>query len=575
MNGMQDIREKIFMVALRNAVEHGGKAAANSVLSKILGEDVLLRPKARELKQVVAEVVDEVNALDLETQKRILVERYGEPSKKPTVVEERRLPELPAAQRGRVVTRLPPEPSGYMHLGHAIAGLINEYYARHYHGKLWLRFEDTNPRKANLVYYDSFRKGYRWLGIEWDYEKNNSDDMEKYYEYATALIRRSVLYPCFCSAEQMHYQRATASICEHRDMPTDESLEIWDKVLAGHYREGEISFRLRGVHDSPNTALRDPVMFRIVDHPHPLKGRDYRLWPTYDFAAAVQDALCGVTHVLRSSEFAFRDELQNMIRSFLNLPNPVYVEFARFEFRGVTTSKREIRSLIEKGIVTGWDDPRLSTIEAVKRRGIRPETLREFTYSYAGVSTAKKEYDWSLLHSINRKILDPLAQRYFFVIDPVKVELINAEPKEVEIPFHPSADFGKRIIKVKDTVYISRRDTQALRPGSVFRCKLYANIKLIEKYDDRLVGEVISGPPLKEGLIIQWVSEENTEVKVLRYGDLFAVDGSINRDSLWLEKGLGEKAVESVPFDGVVQFERYGFVRRDSREEPIFVFCHE
>ncbi|MEM4183523.1 MAG: hypothetical protein QXG52_06795, partial [Candidatus Caldarchaeum sp.] len=127
----------------------------------------------------------------------------------------------------------------------------------------------------------------------------------------------------------------------------------------------------------------------------------------------------------------------------------------------------------------------------------------------------------------------------------------------------------------KDTVYISRRDTQALRPGSVFRCKLYANIKLIEKYDDRLVGEVISGPPLKEGLIIQWVSEENTEVKVLRYGDLFAVDGSINRDSLWLEKGLGEKAVESVPFDGVVQFERYGFVRRDSREEPIFVFCHE
>ncbi|MDW8083792.1 MAG: glutamate--tRNA ligase [Candidatus Caldarchaeum sp.] len=573
---MTELRDKILLAALRNAVQHGGKAVVNSVMSKLFTEDVSLRQRAREIKELVTEVVDEVNRLSLDEQKTLLTQKFGESLGRPSPAEEpRKLPPLPNAEHGRVVTRLPPEPSGYMHVGHAIAGLINEYYARIYGGKLWLRFEDTNPRKVRKEYYESFRRGYRWLGIEWDYEKNNSDDMEKYYDYAKQLIEQGLLYACFCGPEAMHRQRAEGIPCPHRNVDSESSLEVWNEVINGKYLEGEVAFRLRGVCDSPNTALRDPVMFRIVDHPHPLTGREFRLWPTYDFAAAVQDGLCGVTHVLRSSEFAFRDELQNMIRGFLGLENPVYVEFARFEFKGVTTSKREIRSLIEDGLVSGWDDPRLTTMDAIKRRGLKPQTLREFMMIYAGVSYAKKEYDWSLLYSINRKLLDPVAKRLFFVVRPVRVKLQNFGGSKVELPFHPSADLGKRTIEIRDSVYIAGPDAEKLKVGDIFRCKLFANIKVVDGNSDGFIGEVISGPPIKDTPILQWVSEDHVPVKVLRYGSLFNDDGSLNRESLWVEEGYGERIVEQVAYDEVVQFERYGFVRRDSTDNLIFVYCHD
>ncbi|MDJ0272901.1 MAG: glutamate--tRNA ligase [Candidatus Caldarchaeum sp.] len=574
---MNTLRDKVMEAALRNAVEHGGKAVAKAVLSKILGSDPALRQRVAEVKQVVEEVVEEVNSMEPEAQKRVLAEKFGaqEPLRHRDVGETRLPPPLPGAVEGKVVTRLPPEPSGYMHLGHALAGLINEHYARRYGGKLWLRFEDTNPRKARLEFYESFRKGYRWLGIEWDFEKNNSDDMEKYYMYAERMIRQGFLYPCFCSPEEMHRQRSQGIGCTHRSLVGEAGLDVWEKALNRMYGEGEVSFRLVGEVSSPNTALRDPVMFRIVDHPHPLKGREYIVWPTYDFAAAVQDALCGVTHVLRSSEFAFRDELQNMIRGILGLSNPVYVEFSRFEFRGATTSKREIRSLIEEKVVSGWDDPRLSTIEAVKRRGILPQAIREFTLTYAGVTQAKKTFDWSLLHSINRKHLDPVTRRLWFVASPVKLRLINHKRAQVEVPYHPSTNMGKRLIKTGDTLYISGLDAENIGVGEAFRLKLLANVKMVEKGADEVIGEVIDGPPIREGKIIQWVPEDNRRVKVIRYGSLFAEDGSVDRESLWVEEGLAEAAVESVAFEEVVQFERYGFVRRDSPHELRFVYCHD
>ncbi|MCS6769451.1 MAG: glutamate--tRNA ligase family protein, partial [Candidatus Caldarchaeum sp.] len=398
-----DVKKTALKWALRNAAEHGGKASAAAVLAKVLGENPTLRSMVKEVRLAVEQVVEEVNALSLEQQRAMLAELAPDEAVEKKASAERALPPLPYAAYGKVVTRLPPEPSGYMHLGHALAGIINEHYARKYGGKLWLRFEDTNPRKVKKIYYDSFRKGYEWLGIAWDFEKNNSDDMDTYYKYGYNLVQRGLIYACFCKAEEMHRQRAEAVGCVHRGLEAVENAEVWLKAVSGSYGEGEVSFRLKGQLSSPNTAMRDPVLFRIVDHPHPLTGRDYRLWPTYDFAAAVQDALCGVTHVLRSSEFAFRDELQNHIRNLLGLPNPVYVEFSRFEFKGVPTSKRIIRELIEKKLVEGWDDPRLTTIEAVRRSGVVPKAIREFTLSYAGISQAKKEYDWSLLHSINRK----------------------------------------------------------------------------------------------------------------------------------------------------------------------------
>ncbi|MEM4315478.1 MAG: glutamate--tRNA ligase family protein, partial [Nitrososphaerota archaeon] len=373
------MEEAILWWTLKNAVDHGGKAEVGPVLSRVLGERPELRSRVAELRRLAEKVVDEVNAMGLEMQLQKLREISEKIGVRETVVVKVRptrhgLPPLKDAVVGRVVTRLPPEPSGYMHLGHAMSGVINHEYARMYDGKVWLRFEDTNPRKVRPEYYESFRRGYRWLGIEWDFEKNNSDDMDLYYEYARKMTELGRLYACPCTPDEMHLQRAMKRACGHREADLQENLDALEKAINGLYDEGEISFRLKGMLESENTALRDPVLFRIVKHPHPLRGRDYYLWPTYDLAAAVQDAVCGVTHVLRSSEFALRDELQNMIRDILGLKNPVIVEYSRFEFRGTITSKRQIRQLIEGGVIDGWDDPRLTTIEAVRRRGILPET---------------------------------------------------------------------------------------------------------------------------------------------------------------------------------------------------------
>jgi len=218
------------------------------------------------------------------------------------------------------------------------------------------------------------------------------------------------------------------------------------------------------------------VLLRIVNHSHPLCGDKYIVWPTYDFAVSIEDALCGVTHVLRTSEFRLRDELQDLIRSYLGLPNPLYVEYSRFEFEGTPVAKREIRELMARGVVKGWDDPRLATVMAVRRRGIVPEALREFVMRYTALTTSKKEYSWDLLYAINRRIIDPVSPRLFFVPEPVRLILRGLEEKVVEAPLHPAAEMGRRKLRAASQLYISRRDADRLRAGDRLRLKYLANI---------------------------------------------------------------------------------------------------
>ena len=572
---MVDVRELALKWALKNAVEHGGKAELGPVIAKIVAESPEVKQRIKELRVSIQEIVEQVNSMRLEEQVKRLEEIAPELLRKETKKEEKKLPPLPNAVKGRVVTRLPPEPSGYMHLGHAMSGLLNYLYARMYDGRLWLRFEDTNPRKAELEYYENFRKGYRWLGIEWDYEKNNSDDMHVYYEYAERLIKEGHLYVCTCKPEEMSLQRREMQECTHRRQTIDENMELWSKMHNGGFKEGEAVVRLVGDMRSKNTAMRDPVMFRIVEHPHPLVGDKYRVWPTYDFAASIQDALCGVTHVLRSSEFAFRDELQNYIRTLLELPSPTIIEYSRFEFKGTPTSKRIIRELIEEGVVEGWDDPRLTTINAIRRRGILPEAIKEFTITQTGFSYAKRVYDWSLLTSINRKILDPLAKRMFFVPEPVKLLVEGLGRYEVELPYHPSRDMGSRILKVDGWVYVPRQDLAKIGVGDSFRLKMLANVRLERLEDDKAVGKFAGREPMEGIPIIQWVGSEAVEASVYKPEELIAEDGSVNRDSMKLIKGFAEKSAETICYDEVVQFERFGFCRRDSETELRFIYAHD
>lgn len=562
--------------ALKNAVEHDGKAMVGPVIAKILGERPELKTNIGSVRRAAEAAVEKVNSMSLEEQ-RALLARIAPELLEAKRVEEKRLPPLPGAEPGKVVTRLPPEPSGYMHIGHAMSGLLNYLYARMYGGVIWLRFEDTDPRKVKPEYYESFRKGYKWLGIEWDHEKNNSDDMELFYRYAEQLIKSGKAYVCTCPAEKIRRLRALGEECEHRSRGADENLHLWNEMLAGGFGEGEAILRLVGDMKHANTTMRDPALFRIIEHEHPLTGDRYRVWPLYDFAVSIEDHLCGVTHVLRTSEFALRDELQNYIRSLLGISrHPIYIEYSRFEFQGTPVSKRRLRAVLEAGLARSWDDPRFPTIEGIRRRGILPEAIREFTITQTGFSYAKREYDWSLLFAINRRILDPVARRLFFAPNPVKLLVDGAPEISVEAPYHPSnRDLGSRTLRAGGDLYISGIDAERMRPGDVYRLKYLMNFKVLEVGGNIIRAEFMGREPIKDVQIIQWVpAGECVEVEVLVPGVLY-VNDEINRESLRIVRGLGERAVETVRLDEIVQFERFGFCRRDSASELRFIFAHD
>ncbi|RLG03591.1 MAG: glutamate--tRNA ligase [Thaumarchaeota archaeon] len=570
-----ELEEIALKWALKNAVDHDGKAMVGPVIAKVIGEHPELRGDVGRVKEVVERVVEEVNSMRLEEQREKLMEIAPELLERRRV-EEKRLPPLPNAEKGKVVTRLPPEPSGYMHIGHGMSGLINYLYARIYDGFIWLRFEDSDPMKVKPEYYESFRRGYRWLGIEWDDEKNNSDDIELFYKYAEKLIKLGKAYVCRCPIERIRRFRREMRECEHRSQGIDENLDLWNRMLGGEFGEGEAILRLKGDMGSKNTVMRDPALFRIIDHPHPLTGRRYRVWPLYDFAVSIEDHLCGVTHVLRTSEFALRDELQNYIRELLGMRNPIYVEYSRFEFKGTPVSKRKLRALIENGIASSWDDPRFPTIDGVRRRGILPEAIREFTVTQTGFSYAKREYDWSLLFAINRRLLDPRARRLFFTPNPVKLVVENSPKISADIPYHPdNKELGSRRVEADGEFYISGGDFEEMKVGDVLRLKYLMNLRIIEKTDEYVRAEFLSREPMKNIKIIQWVpANEAVRVRVL-VPDIIYLNDEINPNSLKIVDGFGERAVDDVEVDEIVQFERFGFCRRDSGSELIFIKAHD
>ncbi len=570
------IEEIILKWALKNAVEHGGKALEQAVLSKVIREDPTLRTRIKEIIHLVEEIVKHVNSMNIDEQKNLLEELAPELLEYEKKIEEKKLPPLPNAVKGGVVTRLPPEPSGYMHIGHAMSGLLNYLYARMYDGKVWLRFEDTDPRKAKLEYYESFRKGYKWLGITWDYEKNNSEDMELFYDYAEKIIESGKAYVCFCPPEKIKTLRKEGVECEHRNQGIDENLKYWRMMIEGKFREGEAILRLAGDMKSQNTTMRDPAIFRIVEHSHPIVGEKYRVWPLYDFAASIEDGICGVTHVLRTSEFVFRDELQNYIRGLVGLTNPIYIEYSRFEFKGTPVSKRKLRLVIEAGLAKGWDDPRFPTIEGLRRRGILAEAIKEFTLTQTGFSYSKREYDWSLLYAVNRRILDPVTRRFFFVPNPVKLVVDGLEPGEITIPFHPTnKSLGVKKITYTNEIYISSSDAQSIKIGDIIRLKYLANIKIVETNKDQVKAVLIGGGPAQNVPIIQWVSSHRFHsIKVMVPGLLY-IDEEVNPESLKVVEGYAEENIEDVKIDEIVQFERFGFCRCDSTEEKIFIKTHD
>ena len=552
------IKQTIRKYSLANAVKFEGKANSRAVIGKLLAERPELRPKAQEVIDQVNQIVNAVNQMSLKDQLTELEQIAPELLESEKEHRAKELPELVKAKKGKVVTRLPPEPSGYPHIGHAYAGYINWYYARKYNGKLILRFEDTNPRNVQAEYYEAFKEGYQWMDIDWDEELNVSDDLPYFYEKAKELLSRGEVYFCSCEADTIKENRRAGVSCPHRQSEKEKHQAIWDEILEGKYKEGEIVCRLRIDMTHPNAVMRDPNIFRIIDYPHPIQGDRYRLWPTYDFANALEDHRNGITHVLRSSEFASRGELQNYIRNLFGLSQPYIQEWSRFTIEGSPVSKRKIRPLIESGFISGYDDIRLTTLLALRNRGIIPEAIREMTRE-VGLSVAQPVLDWTVLLGINRRLVDPLANRYFCVTAPFLVTIGGVDAQEAVIPLHPDfKDRGSRTISVGDRVFIDGADAVKLDKGDIFRLKHLYNLR-VDKITTKGMNCSFAGDDLSQAALkIQWVSEDTVPVE-LRFPGVLLKEGKPNPESLQIVDGEGERALESVEEGAIIQLERKGF----------------
>ena len=561
-------RSSIEKYALQNAIVHKGRAEVGAVVSKVLGETPALRTQGKEVARVAGEVVKAVNALSQEAQERLLKEKYPEAAGGPEKKEDEGrvgLPPLEGATRGAIVVRLPPEPSGYMHIGHAMAGIINSVYREDYDGKLWLRFEDTNPRKVQKRYYESFRKGYSWLGIRWDYEKNVSSDLDVLYGHIQDLLEGGDAYACSCPLETVKKLRFAGTVCEHRERTVEQNRVVWDEMLSRKHREGSYVIRLKGDMGSLDYSLRDPNIARIIDYPHPLTGDKYCVWPTYDFEVVVEDHICGVTHILRSSEFHVG--LQELIREMLKFPPIRVKQFSRFNFKGTPVAKRMLRPLVEDKLVGGWDDPRMPTIEGVIRRGILPETIRRFTIE-VGYTQSEHTFDWSLLFAVNRKILDPLTKRIYFVPDPVKLRVEDGPQKTVTIPFHPLEKLGDRTVRTSGRFFIPSGDLKKMSEGNVFRLMELYNVKLVSKPSqegDEAVAHYEGDELIQDTRKLQWVTQQDSQgVEVLEPSELYNEDETFNKESLRTRLGVAEGVFSQLNVGDIVQFPRYGFVRVDA-----------
>ena len=563
-----EVRKEIRKFALQNAFEHEGKTQDKIVLSKILGSKPEFRNKVNEITEDISEIVSSVNQISLEEQKKEIEENFPDLLKPKEKKEEREgLPLLEGAMEGKVVTRFPPEPNGYPHIGHAKAAIINIEYAKMYGGKCILRMDDTNPEAERMEYHAAIKVGLDWLGVKFDIIKNTSDDMELFYEKGIELINSGKAYVCTCKRDTVSKNRKERKSCKCSFRDIKENNQGWEKMFE-KFKPGEAIVRFRGDMKSDNAVMRDPVLFRIIDEKHYTLGEKYRVWPSYDFAVAIEDSNDGITHAFRSKEFELRKDLINAILEALSMRKPYQGFFSRLEFKGMPVSKRILRPLIEQGKVSWYDDPRLPTLEGLRRRGIKAEAIKKFILSL-GLTKANTLAPFDALESFNRKFVDADSIRLFMVHKPKKLRIHNLPFSFVEISNHPIKDMGKRKIEIDENILISEDDAKNIKEHTQIRLMGLGNVT-ITKVNRELEGDFIEGVETRNIQKIQWVPQKNShKIKLLIPNQLF-IEDEFNENSLEELDVYTEPHYLKLKEGEEIQFVRFGYCRKDSQNQAIF-----
>ena len=568
-----DVEETVLKHAVLNALRHGGKALLGPVISKVLGEKPELRPYVKELAKYIAKVINEVNSMSINDLQRLAKERFPEilKEKKPRI-EKKVLPPLPNADKyKKVITRFAPNPDFAIHIGNARPALLCYEYARMYNGLMILRFEDTDPRiKVPLPEaYGCIKEDLRWLGVKWDEEYIQSLRIETYYNIAKELIKRNGAYVDLCKASEFRKYRNAGKPCPHRNEDKEVHLDRFEKMLRGDYGEGEAVLRIKTDLKYPDPSIRDWVAFRIIDtekNPHPLVGSKYIVWPTYNFAAAVDDYLMGVTHILRAREHMVNTIKQKFLYSHMGWKYPEAIHFGRVRLEGFILSKSKIKELMKRypGLFRGVDDIRFGTIAGLRQRGILPETIREIILEL-GIKPTDATISWENLAAINRKNLDPRARRIMFVANPVMLKVLGLNISEIKVLYHPSnKDLGERIIKVSNIVWISSLDLEILKKHRIVRLMELVNIELEGLEDNAYIAKVHSrdvetAKRLKIP-IIQWVSDIDKVKAVIE------VPSGLRIKRI---KGYVESSITKLQLNEIVQLVRFGFSKINSIKPQI------
>ncbi|WP_374281100.1 glutamine--tRNA ligase/YqeY domain fusion protein [Desulfovibrio sp.] len=505
----------------------------------------------------------------------------------------------------RVHTRFPPEPNGYLHLGHAKSICLNFGVAKEFGGLCNLRFDDTNPTKEETEYVDSIREDVRWLGGVWDdREFYASDYFEKLYEYAEQLITMGKAYVEDLSAEEIREYRGTLTQpgkeSPWRNRSIEENLDLFRRMRAGEFADGEKVLRAKIDMASPNVVMRDPTLYRIRHAEHHRTGSKWCIYPMYDYTHCLSDSIEGITHSLCTLEFINNRELYDWVLETLGTYRPQQIEFARLNVTYTVLSKRKLIQLVKEGHVTGWDDPRMPTLSGMRRRGIPPEALREFC-SRIGLARADSTVDYSMLDFCVREYLNDHTPRVMAVLDPIKVVIENypeGQVEEFEMPYHPEdTSYGSRKVPFSRELFIERDDFRLEPPKKYHRLAPGAEVRLRYAYfitcreavlDD--AGNVVElrcvyDPESRGGQspdgrkvkgTIHWVSAAHAiPAEVRLYEQLFAAENPnataegqtfldyLNPESLKKVEAKLEPALASFKIGDKMQFERLGYFCKD------------
>lgn len=516
--------------------------------------------------------------------------------------------DLESGKHSCIVTRFPPEPNGYLHIGHAKSICVNFGLAEEFGGRCNLRFDDTNPEKENQEYIDAIKEDVRWLGFDWAGEvRFASDYFDRLYEWAVELIKAGKAFVCDLSADEAREYRGTLtepgknSPCRERSVT--ENLGLFEQMKAGVYPDGAKTLRAKIDMASPNMNMRDPVLYRIRHAHHHQAGDKWCIYPSYDFTHGQSDAIEEITHSICTLEFEDHRPLYEWLLNNLPVPaKPRQYEFARLNLNYTVTSKRKLKQLVDEGHVSGWDDPRMSTLRGFRRRGYTPAAIRNFC-SMVGVSRAGGVVDMGMLEFAIREDLDTTAKRAMCVLRPLKVKITNYPEDRVEtlrLPAHPKQDMGTRALPFSREIYIDASDFEETPPPGYKRLTLGGEVRLRGSYviradeaikdaagnitelrcsyDENTLGKNPEGRKVKG--VIHWVPlAESIPCEVRLYDRLFksanpekAEDGGsflddINPDSLIVLQGCrAEPSLADARPSERYQFEREGYFCADSRD---------